>query len=194
MQIWCTEHRRAKPDADARLVHHVEHRCQAATGFAHEVTDRASAAARSKPPLAEVQQAVGGAAVSHLVIEPGQHDVVALAERYAGSGTGAGNADQVFRHDEQRDPLRAGNRFAIRSGDLRQHEVDDVLREIVLAGGNPHLVAAQAVLRAERRVLLELGARRYVGQRRPRLRLRQAHRSKEATREFRPHEGVNLRR
>ncbi len=47
-------------------------------------------AARPVPPLAEVEHRVDGAAVAHLVVHPGQRDVVALAEPRRGApGTSA---------------------------------------------------------------------------------------------------------
>ena len=47
--------------------------------LADQVADRARRAARGVHALAEVEQRVDGAAVAHLVVQAGQHDVVALA-------------------------------------------------------------------------------------------------------------------
>ena len=141
------EHGGAEADADARLVHHVEHAGEALARPADEVADGARRAAHRELPLAQVEQRVGGAAVAELVVEAGQRHVVPLA------GEAAVGADQPLRHDEQRDAARAGRQPAVGAGDLRQHQVDDVLGQLVLAGGDPHLVAAQAVARAERIVL-----------------------------------------
>jgi hypothetical protein len=48
----------AKPDRDARLVHHVEYAAVAFAGLADEITDRSWSAAYSELALAEVQQRV----------------------------------------------------------------------------------------------------------------------------------------
>ena len=171
------EDRRAHADADPRLVHHVEHVGQAAVLLADEVADRAGPPARGVQALAEVEQGVGRAAVAHLVVQAGQDDVVALAERAVG-------VHQELRHDEQRDALHAGRS----AGDLRQHEVDDVLGQLVVAAGDPHLVAGQPV----GAVVLGLGPRGDVGQRRAGLRLGQAHGAEPAALQLGPDEGVDL--
>ena len=49
--------------------------------------------------------------------------------------------DQEFRHQEQRNAARAGRRI----GQPRQHEMDDVVGEIVLAIGDEDLLAEDAV-------------------------------------------------
>ena len=59
-----------------------------------------------------------------------QIDGVALAERAVG-------VDHELGHDEQRDALAAGRRV----GQARQHQVDDVLGQVVLAGGDEDLLA-----------------------------------------------------
>ena len=151
--------------------------------FTDEVADRAGASGRPEAPFAEVEQRVDRAPVAHLVVETGEHDVVAFA-------AGAVRPDQATRHDEQRDPLHAGRP----ARDPRQHQVHDVLGDLVLAGRDPHLVAGQAVLRAERRIAVRLGTRRDVGERRTGLRLRQAHGAGEASLELRPRERSHLRR
>ena len=85
-------------------------------------------------------------------------------------------------------PRVPGHQLAVRPGDLGQHQVDDVLGQLVLAVADPHLVAAQAVARAER-VGLEVGAighgaRDDVRQAGAGLRLRQAHGAEEAPAEL----------
>jgi hypothetical protein len=162
------EHGRAEADADARLVHHVEHAAQPLARRADEVADRPAA-------LAEVQQRVGRAAVAELVVQAGELHVVARA------GEPAPGIDQALGHDEQRDALDARHQPAVGARDLGQHQVHDVRRDLVLAGRDPHLVADEAVARAER-VGLEAGAVRRragrdVAERRARLRLAQAHRA-----------------
>ena len=81
------ERHRTESNADARLVHHVEHAEQAAVFFADQ------------PPVAipaftEVEHRVRGTAKAHLVIEPTEHDVVALPEA-------AVVVDAIARHDKQ---------------------------------------------------------------------------------------------
>ena len=58
---------------------------------------------RASPPgvmraFAEVQHGVGDAAVAHLVVQPGQHDVVALTDRTSASATNFGtmNSEMPF--------------------------------------------------------------------------------------------------
>lgn len=156
--------------------------------LADQITDRARTPCRTVTrPFAEIQQAVGRAAIAHLVVQPGEHDVVVLAVRIAIG------ARQELRHDEQRDAARAGLQPTMFVGNLREHEVDDVLRQLVLAAGYPHLVAGQPVARAERRIAFEIGARRDVGQRRAGLRLRQAHRAEETPFQLGARERIDLR-
>ena len=145
--------------------------------LADQVADRAGPPAGRVHALAEVQQRVRRPAVAHLVVEPGQDDVVALAQR-------AVLVHQELRHDEQRDALHAGRT----AGDLGQHQVDDVLGQLVVAAGDPHLVAGQPV----GAVVLRLGPGGDVGQRRAGLRLRQRHGAEPAALELRPHVGVDL--
>jgi hypothetical protein len=61
----------------------VEHAAQAFAGLAHQVADRARAAAHRVLAFAEIQQRVGGAAPAQLVVQAGQRDVVALAGQLA---------------------------------------------------------------------------------------------------------------
>jgi hypothetical protein len=169
------QHRRGQADRDARLVHHVEHAGQALARRADAVADRPRTTTGREPALAEVQQRVGRAAPAALVVQAGQRDVVALA------GEAALGVHQPLGHDEERDAARAWHQLAVRTGDLGQHQVDDVAGEFVLAGGDPHLVAAQAVTRAQRVALEVLAVRHRPGQdvrqAGARLRLGQAHRA-----------------
>jgi hypothetical protein len=161
-------------------------------GLADEVADRAGSAAHRVPAFAEVEQRVGNAAVSELVVQARQRHVVALA------GEAAFGVDELLGHDEERDPLGARNRLAVGPGDLGQHQVDDVLGEFVLAVGDPHLVAAQAIARAQRigvvAVAVGRGACRDIREARSGLGLRQAHRAEEAPGELVPREHGLLHR
>jgi hypothetical protein len=139
------EHGGGQADADAGLVHHVEHAVQALAGLADEVAHGASLPSDRVLALAKVQQRVGGAAPAALVVQPGQRDVVALA------GELPVGVDQLLGHDEQRNATGAGHRLAVRARNLGQHQVDDVFGQLVLAGGDPHLVALEPVTRPERR-------------------------------------------
>ena len=71
--------------------------------------------------LAEIEQAVGGAALPHLVIEAGKGDVVRLAGR-AGLLVYA-----TLGHEENGDALAAGRA----ARDFGEHHVDDVFGKIV---------------------------------------------------------------
>ena len=71
---------------------------------------------------------------AHLLFDRAAGDAVARAERAVG-------VDHELRHDEQRDALGAGRR----AFDARQHQVDDVLRQVVLAGGDEDLGAGDLV-------------------------------------------------
>ena len=62
--------------------------------FADQVTDGAGASARPELAFAKIEKTVGGAAIAHLVVQAGQHDIVALADR-------AVFLDEYLRHDEQ---------------------------------------------------------------------------------------------
>jgi hypothetical protein len=79
----------------------VEHRWWPAAGLSDQIANRAGAALVPELPLAEVEQAVRCPAVTHLVVEPGEHDVVALADDRLRSGPAAFDRDQVLRHDEE---------------------------------------------------------------------------------------------
>ncbi|MNN32048.1 hypothetical protein D3C81_1457600 [compost metagenome] len=81
-----TQHHRAHANADARLVHHLEHAGQALVRLADQVADALAV-------VAEVQRGGGGAAPAHLVEQPGQQHVVARP-------TAAVRVDQVLGHDE----------------------------------------------------------------------------------------------
>src|SRR3546814_10285414 len=94
---------------------------------------------RSMAAFAEVEQRVYRAALSHLVIEARQRDIVPLA---AGAGL------QIARHDEQRKPFNAGRR-AFGTG---EDEMDDRFRQRLLAARDPHLVSEQSIDRKSTRL------------------------------------------
>ncbi|CAB4935738.1 unannotated protein [freshwater metagenome] len=170
------QRRRAQPDADPGLVHHVEHGGQAAVLAADQPADGTGGAAGGVHALAEVEQGVRRPAVAHLVVQPRQHDVVALTQ--------AVPLGQELRDDEQRDALHPGRS----ARDLGQHQVDDVLAELVVPAGDPHLGAGEPV----GAVVLGHGLGGDVGQRGARLRLGQRHRAEPAALGHRPHVGVDL--
>ena len=152
------QHDRAQAHADARLVHHVEHLRQALVRLAHEFSETLAA-------LAELQEGVDDAALAQLVVHAGQLYVVALAQAAV-----VVHAD--LGHDEQADALHARRRVR----QAGEHEVDDVVGQVVFAAADPHLGAAEAVAAVAR----GFGARADVAQRRAGLRLAQAHRAQEA--------------
>ena len=153
------EHDRAETDPDPGLVHHVEHRRQALVGLTDEV-------AHGTLVLTEVEHGGSGAAIAHLVDQPGQGHIVAFAG-------GAVLIDQVLRDDEQRDPLNAGRRVR----QACQYHVHDVLAELVIAPGDEDLVALEAVTA----IILWRCAGAQVAQRGTGMGLGQAHGSEEPT-------------
>ena len=102
-------------------------------GF-NQAAEIARHAARQVAPLAEIHQAVGGAAIAHLVDQAAERDVVARAQR-------AVFVHQELRHDKQADAFAAGRRI----GQARQHQMDDVLDKIMVARADENFVTAQAV-------------------------------------------------
>jgi len=62
-----------------------------------------------------------------VLTEAGQRDIIALA------GELALKIHQLLGHDKQRDAARAGHQFAVFIRDLGQHDVHDVLGQLVIA-------------------------------------------------------------
>jgi hypothetical protein len=169
------QHGSRHADTDAGLVHHVEHALQSLAGLADEVAHRAGFTFDRVLAFAEIQQRVGGAAPAALVVQARERHVVAF------TGQLAFGVHQFLGHDEQRDASDAGDELALGIRDLGQHEVDDVLGQLVFAGRDPHLVALEAVARAERVALKAIAVRQrprhHVAERRTGLRFAQTHRS-----------------
>ncbi len=105
-------------DGDARGVHHREHLLQPGVGRADQLGRGA----------VEVEDARRRGLDAHLLFERPAGDGVARAER-------AVLADGELRHEEKADAARARGRI----GQAREHEVDDVLGEVVLARGDEDL-------------------------------------------------------
>ena len=159
-------HDRGMADPDPRLVHHVEHVAQAVVFRTDQIADRLVR-------LAEVQQAVHRAPLPHLVVEPGKRDIVPRPRR-------AALVQPVARHEKERDapgPRR-------RPLDLGQNHVDDVLGHFVIPARDPHLAARDRIAA----VLPPPGTGPDIGQRRSRLRFRQAHRAEPAPLQHRAEE------
>ncbi len=115
-------------DAEPRMVHHREHVLEAAVLLADQVADRALAVA--------IGEHAGRTRVdAELVLDRHAPDVVALAAAAVG-------VDQKLGHDEQRNALHAFRRV----GRAREHEVDDVVRHVVLAPRDENLGAVDAVV------------------------------------------------
>ena len=114
-------------DSEPRGVHHDEHVLQTAVFL----TDQSANGAWPHVALAIAKQKdCGRASVdAQLVFNRGAPDIIALAQ-------GAIVVDEELRHDEQRDALDPGWRI----GRARQHEVDNVLGQVMLAVGNENLL------------------------------------------------------
>jgi hypothetical protein len=136
------EHHRADANADARSVHHVKHVREARVRRTDELADTLAR-------LSELEERVDDAALTQLVIDAREHDVIATPARAVGM-------DEIARHDEQADALHA--RRSARN--LREHHVDDVVAHLVIAARDPHLRAAQSI----RAVTMRLGDGRDVGE------------------------------
>jgi hypothetical protein len=142
--------------------------------------------------LAEIEKRIGYASIAELVVEAGERHVVTLG------GGSALIVEEQARHDEQRDAFHARRGLAIGARDLGENEMHDVLAELVLGAGDPHLVTAQAVARPER-VGRKFGTirrreRRDVAEARSGLRLAQRHRAEVPPLDFRLGEHLALSR
>ncbi len=137
-------------DRQALVVHHGEHGGEAAVRLADQVADGA----------VEVHHAGGRGLDAHLVLDGAAVHRVARAEAAVG-------LDQELGHQEQRDAARAGRRV----GQARQHQVDDVGGEVLLAAGDEDLGAGEGVAAVGAR----FGAGAQQAQVAARVRLGQAH-------------------
>ena len=109
-------------------VHHREHVPHALIGASQEVPDR------SAPVLAVDHDTCRGGLDTEFVLQRHHFEIVALARL-------AACVRQELRHDEHRDPLRAG-RGAVDAG---EHQMDHVARHVVVAVGDEDLGAGEAV-------------------------------------------------
>ena len=117
-------------DAEASPVHHREHAAQALVRLADQVA----------LGLVEVHHAGGRAVNAHLLLDGAAGDPVGRPRR-------AVFLEPALRHQEEADAAHARRRV----GQLRQHEVDDVLGQVMLAGGDEDLGAGERVAALARR-------------------------------------------
>ena len=142
-------------DRETRIVHHREHAVEPAVFLADQPAGRAA--------IVAVHHRAGRRAVNaELVLDRMAARIVARADR-------AVVVDEEFRHQEQRDAFRAGRRI----GQAREHEMDDVVGQIMLAIGDEDLRAGDAI----RAVGGALGAGAQRADIRARLRLGELHRA-----------------
>jgi hypothetical protein len=108
-------------DGDARSIHHPEHLRHALVQLALPAHRHADTVA----VLAEVEHASGRSVDAHLALD-GAHRHVVASQRIAVL------IDAPPGDDEQGEALGPGRR----SADARQHQMNDVLRQVVVAGGD----------------------------------------------------------
>ena len=105
----------------------MEHVGQPAIFLPHQITHGAAL-------LAEIKSSRRLSTATHLVKQAGKGDFIALAQR-------AVVINQELGHDKQGYSLDAtGGTF-----DSRQHQVNNVLVQLMVAAGNPYLIAADTV-------------------------------------------------
>ena len=140
---------------EACRVHHDEHVLETAILLADQMTDCATV-------IAKLQDSGWARLDAELVFDRHAMHVIALATRTI-------LVDQELRHDKQRNALDAFRRIRR----TRQHEMDDVLRHVVLAPGDENLGAEHL----ERAIALRLGTRTHEREIGARLRLGEVHRA-----------------
>ena len=113
-------------DVDAGMVHHGEHGRHAPVLLADQIADAGVL-------VAERHHAGGAGMDAQLVLQRHAAHVVAHARA-------AVLTDQELGHDEQRDALGAGRR----AGGAGQHQMDDVVGQVVFAVGDEDLGALEA--------------------------------------------------
>ena len=101
---------------------------------AHPLVGLAQQQAATAAPAAQREAAGGTGPHPQLVFDPGAYHVVGLAH-------GAVGIDPDLGHDEQRDAPGAGRG----SLDARQHRVDDVFGQVLLAAGDEYLASGDGV-------------------------------------------------
>ena len=118
------------PDQQPLAVHHREHAFETAIFLADAPADRAVT-------LAVGHDAGRRGVDAELFLDPQRPQIVALAGLAVAVG-------QEFRHQEQRDAAAARRRVR----GARQHHVDDVVGQVVVAVGDEDLLAADPVVLA----------------------------------------------
>ena len=139
--------------AQTGVVHHGEHIAQALVGLAHQVADGAAF-------VTEAHHGGGAAVDAQFVFQRHAAHVVTFPQAAVG-------IHQELGHDEQRDAFHARRGV----GQTGQHQVDDVVRHVVLAPGNEDFLAADLVAA----IAYRDGLAAYLGQVGARLRLGQVH-------------------
>jgi hypothetical protein len=114
-------------DIDAGRVHQVEHELHALQLLAEEE-------ALATVVLTEDEGAGGRAVDAHLLFDVVCEHVVGLAKRTVG-------VDPDLRNDEEREPLGAGRGVRCAC----QHQVDDVVDQVVITAGDEDLFAGDGV-------------------------------------------------
>ena len=98
------------------------------------------------------------------------------------------SVDQLLGNDEQRNTFDARHQLAMCIGNLGQHQVNDVLGQLVLTRRDPHLVALEPVTRTQRIGFkvspIGCGAGHHIAERRARLRLGQTHGARKSSVKF----------
>ena len=160
----------------------MEHALQAFARLAHQIANRTCTATHRVLAFTKIQQGVDRAAPTEFVVQTGQSHIIAFTRELTLC------VHQFFGHDEERNAFGTRDGFAVSPGNFGQHQMNDVLAQFMVAGGDPHLVAlepkpgAQGVLQVV--CAIGGGAGGHIRQRRPGLWFAQAHGASESTVEF----------